>query len=391
MTDAQRLAPEHDLARQLIRCKSITPHEGGALDTLSVYLESHQFIVKRLPFGEGAARIDNLFARYDAKSGNSRRHFCFAGHSDVVPPGKVDDWQHDPFSGTIKDGMMTGRGAVDMKGAVAAFAVAATNWIADHPDFGGSISLLITGDEEGPAINGTKPVLDWLAAEKMMPDTFLVGEPTNVETLGDTIKNGRRGSMNCVLTLQGEQGHAAYPHLAENPLHHLVGYLTKLTEDALDEGDADFDSSSIAITSIDTGNPAANVTPSRVVIAFNIRFGALWTSESLVEHLKKQFDAVEGDYALEWRCSAEPFITKPGKLTSIIASSVHQITAKTPQLSTSGGTSDARFIAPFAEVVEFGLVGKTMHKINEAVAIDDLTCLKEIYYAVLGRYFDLKE
>lgn len=383
MTDA--LLAEHDLARQLIQCPSVTPDEAGTLDLLEKYLTGYGFNVTRLPFGEGKDKVDNLFAR----RGNQAPHFCFAGHSDVVPAGAVDAWHTDPFAAKIVNDHIIGRGAVDMKGAIACFAAALSGWLDQHADFSGSISMLITCDEEGPAIYGTKPVVDWLNDTGQMPDAVLVGEPTNPDQLGDVIKHGRRGSLTCGLTVHGEQGHVAYPQLADNPIHRLLKMLAPLESGVLDEGNDMFDPSTVAITSIDTGNPANNVIPATTHATFNIRFGTAQTAAGLEQMLRDHFDSVGGAYTAEFRLSAEPFVTPKGHFTDLVADAIQGVTGKMPELSTSGGTSDARFFAPFTEVLEFGLVGKTMHKIDEAVSLSDLTRLTAIYQQILTAYFDV--
>jgi len=379
MTD---LTSSQELTRDLIRCPSVTPLEGGALDLLEMRLKAAGFTCHRLPFGEGEARIDNLFAVW----GEGAPHFCFAGHTDVVPQGDDQDWRHPPFSGAVEDGVMYGRGAVDMKGAIAAFVIAALDHIRDGSPQG-RISFLITGDEEGDAIHGTKPVLDWLNDQGMMPDVFLVGEPTNPDAIGDVVKNGRRGSLSCTLTVEGVQGHAAYPHRSDNPLPRLMAMLAPLAKIEIDEGNAHFDPSTASITSIDTGNPARNVTPQRTTAMFNIRYSSVHTADSLTAWLTDHFNSVGGNWSAEWVNSAEPFITEPGDYTDIVSSAIEDVTGRRPELSTSGGTSDARFIAPFAEVVEFGLVGQTMHQVDERTPLDDLTVLTQIYKNILHRYF----
>ena len=377
-------APVHDLAARLIRCPSVTPAEGGALDLLQDELTRVGFICHRLPFGEGAERIDNLFAIY----GTEGPHFCFAGHTDVVPAGDPASWQEGPFDGAIKDGKLYGRGAVDMKGAIAAFVIAAREYIAEQADGAGRISLLITGDEEGDAVYGTKPVLGWLDDQGLMPTSFLVGEPTNPDAIGDVIKNGRRGSLSGELTVSGRQGHAAYPHRADNPLPRLMAMLAPLAAVEIDKGNDHFDPSTAAITSIDTGNPARNVTPETATAKFNIRYSSDHSADSLKAWLTNHFNTVGGAWQAEWYASANPFITTPGDYTDLVAEAIASVTGRTPQLSTSGGTSDARFIAPYADVVEFGLIGQTMHQVDEHTNLDDLDKLTEIYRQILAKYFD---
>ena len=382
------LHPVHDLAARLIRCPSVTPAEGGALDLLQGELTEIGFTCHRLPFGEGDDRIDNLFAIYGEGGGDDGPHFCFAGHTDVVPAGDPASWQHGPFDGAVVDGNLYGRGAVDMKGAIAAFVIAAREHIAQNTGGVGRISLLISGDEEGDAIHGTKPVLDWLHDQGLMPSSFLVGEPTNPDAIGDVIKNGRRGSLSCELTVTGRQGHAAYPHRADNPLPRLMAMLAPLAAVEIDQGNDHFDPSTAAITSIDTGNPARNVTPETAVAKFNIRYSSEHSAASLKAWLTDHFNSVGGDWQAEWYASADPFITTPGAYTDLVAEAIASVTGKPPQLSTSGGTSDARFIAPFADVVEFGLIGQTMHQVDEHTSLGDLDVLTEIYRQILIRYFD---
>ena len=383
------LPTEITLLQDLIRCPSVTPAEGGALNLLEARLKAAGFTCTRLPFGTGEARVDNLFAIW----GEGRRHFGFAGHTDVVPPGAAEAWRHDPFSGTIEDGFLYGRGAVDMKGGVAAFVAAALEWIEEgaNPDEA-RVSLLITGDEEGDAINGTKPVLEWIDQQGLMADAFLVGEPTNPESLGDAIKHGRRGSLSGELVVHGIQGHAAYPHLADNPMPRLLEMLAPLAEPEIDKGNAHFDPSTVAITSIDTGNDARNVTPASTTAKFNIRYNSDHTIDSLISWLTKHFESVaaksgKGDWEVNWHDIAHPFVTEPGPFTNLLVEAVERTTGRKPVLSTTGGTSDARFIADYAPVAEFGLVGRTMHQIDERTATEDVSKLKAVYRTVLERFF----
>ncbi len=371
-----------DLAQRLVRCPSVTPQEGGALDLLQKELEGLGFDCTRLPFGEGAARIDNLYARY----GDAGPHFCFAGHTDVVPPGDLDAWRHDPFSGTIADGRLFGRGAADMKGGVAAFVAAAARLIGDNK-VPGSISLLITGDEEGDAINGTVKMVSWVRDNDQVPDLCLVGEPTNPDQLGDVIKNGRRGSLSCKLRVDGIQGHVAYPHLADNPITRLTAMLAPVNGCELDGGNEFFDPSTANVTSIDVDNPAGNVIPAQATASFNIRFNTEHTADSLIGWLEEHFDRVGGTWSAEWRSSAHPFLTAPGLLTDIIAAAAQSVTGRCPALSTTGGTSDARFITDICPVAEFGLVGQTMHKVDENVAVADIETLTDIYAETLALFF----
>jgi succinyl-diaminopimelate desuccinylase len=374
-----------DLARALIRCPSVTPADAGALDVLQGALEELGFVCHRvLGDDPSSPPIDNLYARL----GTAAPNFCFAGHTDVVPVGNREGWHGDPFAAEVRDGMLYGRGASDMKGAIAAFVAAAARFLAAHKDgWDGSISLLITGDEEGPAVNGTRKLLEWLDAEGERLDACLVGEPTNPDHLGDMIKIGRRGSLNGRLTVTGTQGHVAYPHLADNPLPRLVAMLSRLTAARLDEGGAHFQPSRIEITGIDTGNPASNVIPARAEAAFNIRFNDAHTSESLIKWLHEQFDAVGGDYTLDIHITGEAFLTPPGEFSALISQAVEAATGRVPELSTTGGTSDARFIKDHCAVAEFGLIGRTMHKTDECVAVAEIDQLADIYQRILTGFF----
>ena len=374
-----------EFTANLIRCPSVTPAEGGALDLLQQALEDSGFICHRLPFSEeGTPDVDNLYARY----GTSQPNFCFAGHTDVVPTGPIEEWSVDPFEAVVQDGMVVGRGAADMKGAIAAFTSAAERFISAG-NFDGSISFLITGDEEGPAINGTKKMLDWLkeAGEKL--DICIVGEPTNPSELGEMVKIGRRGSMNMVLTVKGLQGHVAYPHLANNAAHSLVKMLNALLAEPLDQGNEHFQASSLQITSIDIGNPTENVIPGKAEARFNIRFNDIHSSDSLSEWIHEQVESVaaDTDYDLSIRVSGESFVFQPGELSELISDATEKVIGRRPELSTTGGTSDARFIKNHCPVAEFGLISQTMHKVDERTRIDDIINLSEIYLAMLEAYF----
>jgi succinyl-diaminopimelate desuccinylase len=373
------------LAAELIRRPSVTPKDEGAIPHLARVLEGLGFACEPQTFSEpGTEPVLNLYARF----GKGGRNFCFAGHTDVVPPGDLAAWKIAPFTGQIENGTLHGRGAADMKGAIACFAAAAARFLAERgAGFQGSISLLITGDEEGVSINGTKKLLDWLAARGERLDACIVGEPTNAQRMGDMVKIGRRGSMNGTLTVEGVQGHSAYPHLADNAAHRLIAMLQALTQTPLDEATAHFQPSTLQVSTIDIGNPAANVIPGRARAVFNIRFNDRWTSASLRDWLKAKLDAVGGCYTLDIHVSGESFLTPPGELSQIVAAAIAQVTGGKPELSTTGGTSDARFIHRYCEVAEFGLVGLTMHKVDERVPVADMAALTEIYYAVLDRYF----
>ena len=378
------------LARALIRCPSVTPADAGALDALTRALQPAGFSCRRMPFeAPGTARIDNLYAKLNGK--RPGKHFSFAGHSDVVPVGKREGWSVDPFAAEIIDGRLYGRGAADMKGAIAAFAGAAGRFAAkNRGDFAGAISLLITGDEEGPSVNGTKPMLLALAAEGEKFDACLVGEPTNPKRLGEMAKIGRRGSWTGHLTVKGVQGHIAYPHLADNPNHRLARMIVALTETPLDGGTAHFQPSTLQVSTIDVGNPATNVIPAEARASFNSRFNDGFDPASLEAEVRRRLDSVGGEYELRTECSGVSFVTPPGPLSALVTDAVKAVTGLTPEVSTTGGTSDARFIKDYCPVIEFGLAGATMHKVDEHVAITDILQLSEIYERILDSYFNAK-
>jgi len=353
----------------LLRCPSVTPEDAGAQAILATVLEDIGFVVTHLPFGN----IHNLYAERPGPGLN----LCFAGHTDVVPPGT--NWKHDPFGGIVGDGVLYGRGACDMKTAIAAFVAAA----ATTP---GHVSLLITGDEEGEAINGTARVLEWMAAEKKIPDFCLVGEPTCQVRLGDTIKIGRRGSLSATITVTGRQGHTAYPHRADNPIHRLIPALSEMAAHQLDAGTEWFEPSTLQITTIDVGNPASNVIPATVTAKLNIRFNNLHTEASLSDWLTEILAPNAPGAELKIHCSGEAFLTKPGPETEKLTAAVKKITGITPSQTTGGGTSDARFIARYCPVAEFGLVGATMHQTDERVPVDELRNLTAIYQAVIQSF-----
>ena len=375
-----------EIAKELIRCPSVTPEDGGALAVLERYLAPLGFTCERMRFSaEGTPDVDNLYARY----GSGSPHFCFAGHTDVVPVGDEAAWTTDPFAAQVKDGRLYGRGAADMKSAVASFAAAAERLVRDG--FQGSISLLITGDEEGPGVNGTVKMLETLAARGETIDHCLVGEPTSVEKLGDMVKVGWRGSINGWLTVHGTQGHVAYPHLADNPLPRLLEMLRRLDTQVLDEGTDHFQPSNLEITTIDVGNTATNVIPGVARAVINIRFNDLHTGAGLDSWMRKVLDAVTeemgGRYEFTTKISGEAFMTKPGDFSALIARAIEKVTGITPELSTTGGTSDARFIRAYAPVIEFGLPNATMHKADENAGVDDITRLADIYEEILRGYF----
>jgi succinyl-diaminopimelate desuccinylase len=373
-----------DLAARLVRCPSVTPAEGGALSLLQEVLAPLGFDCQRLKFSDpDSPEVENLYARI----GSGPPHFCFAGHTDVVPVGDAAAWSVDPFAGEIREGRLWGRGACDMKGAIASFVAAAGRFLDERGDFSGSLSLLITGDEEGPAVNGTKKVLEWLRERNETIDACLVGEPTNAQELGDTIKIGRRGSLSGWLTVPGRQGHTAYPQLADNPIPRLVQMLAHLTQAELDQGNAHFQPSTIALTSVDVGNPAANVIPAEARAAFNIRFNDEHTGAALENWLRAGFDAVGGAYQLELRVSGEAFLTPPGEFSELLSGAIEASLGRRPELGTAGGTSDARFIREQAPVAEFGLVGQSMHQIDENTPVAEIVELARAYQAILEAYF----
>ena len=383
MSSAPKIIDAVKLTQDLIRCPSVTPDDGGALDVLQSTLESLGFKCTRLVFKEaGTADIDNLYARL----GTSAPNFCFAGHTDVVPAGNVADWTAQPFAGDIIDGQLFGRGAVDMKGAIACFVSAVSHFLKED-NFEGSVSFLITGDEEGPAINGTVKMLDWLKKSGEKLDYCLVGEPTNVEKLGDMAKIGRRGSLNSHLRVKGTQGHVAYPHLADNPIPRLIKCLDALSSEELDKGTDHFQPSNLEIVTVDVGNAASNVIPAAAEARFNIRFNDQQSVEGLKDWITATCDDHAGDYDLDMKSSGDAFLTAPGVLSDLITRAVKVVTGHDTDLSTSGGTSDARFIKDHCPVSEFGLVNKTMHKIDERTDVSDLETLAKIYLEMLKLFF----
>jgi succinyl-diaminopimelate desuccinylase len=381
------------IARDLIRCPSVTPADAGALGVLENILKGAGFEVHRVTFGEpGTADVDNLFARI----GTSAPHITFAGHTDVVPPGDESAWSHGAFSGDVKDGYLYGRGAVDMKGGIACSVAAVLQHLADHGgkpahDGSGSISFLITGDEEDISVNGTVKLLQWAAARGEKFDHCVLGEPSNVETLGDCIKIGRRGSQSGTLYVDGIQGHVAYPHRAANPVPDISRLIVALSDEPLDHGSAQFQASHLEFTSVDVGNPAGNVIPGQARAKFNIRFNDLHTQATLKELVEQRLVKAAGN-RIRARIAWEPsnsnvFVTKPGAFTDLAMAAIEEITSRQPELSTSGGTSDARFISGYCPVIEFGLVGQTMHQVDERTPVVDLEKLTRIYRGILHRYF----
>ncbi len=377
------------IARDLVRCRSITPEEGGALGYLQELLAKAGFTVHRAIFDEpGTAPVENLFARI----GSERPNLVFAGHTDVVPPGDEAAWHHPPFAGDVAGDRLYGRGAVDMKGGIACFVAAALDHLAANggkPKHG-SISLLITGDEEGVAVNGTVKLLQWAAECGEKFDHCILGEPSNVEVLGDTIKAGRRGSLNGTLIVTGRQGHVAYPERADNPIRGLITLIAAL-QAPLDEGSEYFDPSHLEFTSVDVGNATVNLIPAETRARFNIRYNnhhSQTALKTLIEHRAQTAAGGRVHYSFEWQPSnADVFVTKPGPFTDLAAAAIAEVTGRKPKLSTSGGTSDARFIKDYCPVLEFGLVGQTMHAVDECTPVADLVALTAVYRKIIERYF----
>ncbi|MAK57418.1 MAG: succinyl-diaminopimelate desuccinylase [Rhizobiales bacterium] len=385
-----------NFAAELIRCPSVTPADAGALDLLEKVLTEIGFTCTRLPFQEpDTSLVDNLYARL----GDAAPHICFAGHTDVVPVGAADNWQKDPFSGEISDDKLWGRGAADMKGAIAAFVAATADYLSQNGKPKGSISLLITGDEEGPSVNGTIKMLDWLSTHQEVIDDCIVGEPTNPETLGEMIKIGRRGSVNTTVTIEGIQGHVAYPNRAANPVPHLVQLLERLITAKLDDGTPHFQPSNLELTGFDVGNAVTNVIPALAQARFNIRYNDIWSRDTITDWINENLNAahdalnnaIDGEnkfsLTVDINHSGEAFLTPTGTLSELAVGAVEKTLGMTPELSTSGGTSDARFIKDHARVIEFGLVGKTMHKVDEHVRVNDIQSLTKIYQEILSGYF----
>jgi len=377
------------IARDLVRCRSVTPDEGGALAYLQGVLGRAGFAVHRMTFAEpGTAPVENLYARIGAEKPN----LVFAGHTDVVPAGDEAVWRHPPFSGDIAGDALYGRGAVDMKGGIACFVAAALDYLAANggKPKRGSLSFLITGDEESVAVNGTVKLLQWAAERGETFDHCILGEPSNVDTLGDTIKAGRRGSLNGTLIVTGRQGHVAYPERADNPVRGLVTLIAAL-QAPLDEGSAQFSPSNLEFTSVDVGNPTVNLIPGEARARFNIRYNDRHSQaalKALIEHRARDAAAGRIHYAFEWQPSnADVFVTKPGPFTDLASAAIAEVTGRKPQLSTSGGTSDARFIKDYCPVLEFGLVGRTMHSTDESTPLVDLVTLTAVYRRIIEKYF----
>ena len=387
MTDAL------SITRDLVRCPSITPADAGALGVLEKLFKAAGFETHRITFSEaGTADVDNLYARI----GDTAPHISFAGHTDVVPPGDETAWTVGAFSGEVKGGFLYGRGAVDMKGGIACSAAAVLQYLGQRggkprEDGKGSISFLITGDEEGISVNGTVKLLQWAAARGEKFDHCVVGEPTNVETLGDCVKIGRRGSLSGTLYVDGIQGHVAYPHRAQNPVPDISRLIVALSDEPLDHGSAQFQPSNLEFTSVDVGNPATNVIPGKARARFNIRFNDLHTQATLRELIEARLAKATGNRIkahIVWEPSnSNVFVTKPGAFTDLAVAAIEDVTGRKPELSTSGGTSDARFISSYCPVIEFGLVGQTMHQVDERASVADIEKLTKIYSGILDRYF----
>ena len=392
----QDLSRSAEILRELIRCPSVTPQEGGALTYMENELTRLGFCVERVTFSdENTPDVENLYARLGSKA----PHIMFAGHTDVVPIGNADDWSSEAFSGEVKDGVMFGRGAVDMKGGIACFLGAVEAYLTNNK-LDGSISFLITGDEEGPSVNGTDKLLKWAAEKGEIWDACIVGEPSNPNAIGDVIKNGRRGSLSGRITVNGVQGHAAYPHLSDNPVNGMIDLLNALLETPFDEGTQMFQPTNLEVTSVDVGNAATNVIAAKATAGFNIRFNDLWTGDTVKQEIKRRLE--EGaksaiirngkdtpvDFEIEWigRVS-HVFLTKGDTLIDTLSEAIKSVIGKTPELSTGGGTSDARFIKDYCPVVEFGLVGQTMHQVDERTALSDVEKLTAVYQKFLENYF----
>jgi succinyl-diaminopimelate desuccinylase len=376
MTGLESLTDPLPFAQALIRCNSVTPADGGAQTVLAEALTSLGFTVHRLRFGE----IENLYARL----GTGGRHLCFAGHTDVVPVGAVN-WRDNPFGGEVRDGILYGRGACDMKGAIAAFVAGVARYL-ERGTPGGSVSFLITGDEEGPAVDGTVKVLEWMKEHNEIPDFCLVGEPTCPVKLGDMVKIGRRGSVNFKIEVHGTQGHVAYPHRADNPVHRLIQALQALIAAPIDAGTDWFEPSTLGVTSIDVGNAATNVIPPSAKAMLNIRFNDKHSGASLAAWVKATLARYADRFDLETSISGESFVTKPGPLVDILRNAIIGATGIEPKLDTGGGTSDARFISNYCPVAEFGLVGATMHQTDERVPVAEMRDLARIYHDVIAAF-----
>lgn len=370
-----------DLACALIERPSVTPEDAGCQDLIAEYLAPHGFVAESMPFAE----VQNLWLRH----GEGEPLLMFAGHTDVVPTGPLEQWSSDPFSPTIRDGLLYGRGAADMKGGVAAMAVACARYVAQRPDHPGAIGLLLTSDEEGPAVHGTRAAIERLQARQEIPAWCIVGEPSCREQLGDVIKNGRRGSLSGRLMVRGVQGHIAYPALCDNPIHRFAPALVELTETTWDEGNEDFQPTQFQVSNLNSGCGAANVVPGELTADFNLRYSTEVTAEELQERIAGILGQAGFEHQIEWAGANLPYRTPPGTLTRICQDAVSEVLGSEAELSTEGGTSDGRFIRPTgAEVVEFGPINRSIHKIDEHVAVEDLDRLAEVYRAIIGKLLD---
>ncbi len=378
MSSSQHTDPTVALTCAMIERASVTPQDMGCQTIMAERLAAIGFTIEEMNFED----VRNVWMR----RGQSAPLFAFAGHTDVVPTGPLDEWASDPFTPEIRDGLLYGRGAADMKGSLAAMVTAVESFVADNPDHKGSIALLITSDEEGPSINGTRKVIEALVSRDEHIDFCVVGEPSSSSVLGDTIKNGRRGSLGCTLTVKGQQGHVAYPQLADNPIHGVSGALAELCQEHWDEGDEYFPPTSLQVTNINAGTGADNVIPGEIILMFNLRYSPALNVEQIKTRIHSILDAHKLSYETKWRHSGEPFITQPGLLVNAMQDAVEAETGRRPVLSTAGGTSDGRFIAPTgSQVAELGPLNASIHKVNECVSVDDLPTLSRIYRGILQR------
>ncbi len=372
------------LTQESVRCQSVTPNDDGALDVMARPLSDMGFQIHRLRFEDkDTPAIDNVFARL----GTGGRHFCYMGHTDVVPVGSVDDWTYPPFAAEIHNGKMYGRGVADMKGGNCAFVAAVSRFLSEYPDFNESISLLLTGDEESVAVNGSIKVIEWMKDKNQLPDVALVGEPGNPTQMGQVMRVGRRGSLNGRIQVRGIQGHSAYPERADNPVVHITNLVHRLVHEKLDDGTDDFPPSHIVISSVDVGNPAPNIIPARAEALFNMRFNDAWSAQTLERHIRQILDDIYPKYDLTVWSNAESFVTANHPFRDIVSKAIEKVSGQKPEANTGGGTSDARFIAKYCPVVEYGLVNATIHKVDEHADVRDIEVLTETYTEILRSYF----